>query len=188
ASTNPAKVSGLKLSGITTTSYTLSWNKVSGAKGYIVYKYDSATKKYKRLKITSSTSLKISSLKAAKTADYKVKAYRKISDRVFYGSASDAFKASTAPSKPSGIKASSVKSDSLKLSWSKVSGANGYVVYKYIDKTKKYVVVGKTTSTSMTIKSLKGKTTYKFAVKAYKKTSNVTAYSSYSAQLKIKTK
>ncbi|MGN1419201.1 MAG: fibronectin type III domain-containing protein [Acutalibacteraceae bacterium] len=188
ASTAPKKVSGLKLSSVSTTAYTLSWNKVSGATGYVVYKYDSASKKYVRLKVTSSTSLKISSLKAAKAATYKVKAYRKTAAGTFYGTASNAFIAATSPSKPANLKASSVSTSSLKLSWSKVSGADGYVIYKYSDATKKYTAVGKTTSTSLTVKSLKSKTTYKFAVRAYKKTSNVTSYSSYSSLLKVVTK
>ena len=58
----------------------------------------------------------------------------------------------------------------VKLSWSQVTGATGYRIYKYNTKTKKYETVkSETTKTSYTVKSLKSGTNYKFAVRAYTK-------------------
>ena len=43
----------------TTTTITLKWNKVTGADGYRVYKYNSKTKKYEKLKDVTKNTLKI---------------------------------------------------------------------------------------------------------------------------------
>ncbi len=51
---------------------TLSWNKVSGAEAYGVYKYDAGTKKYKKVKITSKTKITIS---VSKGGTYKYRVY-----------------------------------------------------------------------------------------------------------------
>ena len=61
----------------TTSTITLKWSKVTGADGYRVYKYNSKTKKYEKLKDVTGTSLKISKLKAGTAYKYKVKAYTK---------------------------------------------------------------------------------------------------------------
>lgn len=188
AKTRPSKVGSVTASSVKTNSYKLSWKKVSGASGYVVYKYDSKAKKYKKFKTVSTNSLVVSSLKAATSATYCVRAYVKTDSGNFYGSASNTFKATTQTAKPSTPTASSVKATSLKLSWKKVSGATGYVVYKYSDKTKKYTKISATNGTSLSVTNLQKATTYKFAVRATRKTSSMTASSAYSPLCTAKTK
>ncbi|MDE6149979.1 MAG: fibronectin type III domain-containing protein [Ruminococcus sp.] len=71
----------------------------------------------------------------------------------------------------------SIKSyaNSMKMSWSKVSGVTGYRVYQYNTSTKKWKAVANTKSTSYTFSKLKAGTTYKYTVRAYK-TLNGTTY------------
>lgn len=58
----------------------------------------------------------------------------------------------------------------IKLTWKAVTGAYGYRVYQYNEKTGKWVTVIKTTKeTSYTFKSLDSGTTYKYSVKPYAK-------------------
>ncbi|MEE1321617.1 MAG: hypothetical protein UHM85_08815, partial [Acutalibacteraceae bacterium] len=52
----------------------------------------------------------------------------------------------------------------ITLKWSKVTGADGYRVYKYNSKTKKYEYYKSTSSTSLKISKLKEGTAYKYKV------------------------
>ena len=90
------------------------------------------------------------------------------------------------PGKTSKISASQT-TDSIKLTWSKASGATGYRVYQYNSKTGKYVKIKTTTATSLTVKKLKAGTTYKFAVKAYTKDGSETLWSASSVTFKTAT-
>ena len=89
--------------------------------------------------------------------------------------------------KVSGLKASSIKSTSVKLSWNKISNAKGYKIFKYIKAQKKYVLLGKTSSTSFTVKNLKEKTDYAFAVAHFRVQNGKTLTGAKSALLTVKT-
>ncbi len=89
---------------------------------------------------------------------------------------------------PKTLSAKGVKKGA-KLSWSKVKGASGYVVYRYDSNKKKYVKV-KTVKgkTAVTIKKLNSNEKYKFAVKAYKTKAGTKFYSKYSKAKTVKVK
>lgn len=92
------------------------------------------------------------------------------------------------PPKPTEVKASSVSKNSVKLSWTKASNTTGYVIYKYISSERKYIKIGVTADSSFVVKNLKSNTTYKFAVKSYKKTDSGNFYSGYTSLITVKTK
>ena len=69
------------------------------------------------------------------------------------------------PGKVAGLKVASQSTSSIKLTWSKLSGATGYRVYRHDGK--KWVKVADTKNNSYTISKLKAGTTYKYAVRAY---------------------
>lgn len=73
------------------------------------------------------------------------------------------------PENVSGIKASSITSNSMKLSWNKVKGATDYYVYRYNTSTKKWVKLGSTKSNSYKATKLSSGTNHVFTVRAYKK-------------------
>ncbi len=56
----------------------------------------------------------------------------------------------------------------IKLTWSKVTGADGYRVYQYNAKTKTWDKIKTTTATSYKVEKLKAGTAYKFRIKAYR--------------------
>ncbi len=161
AKTLLSTVTGVKTSSITDTSIKVTWTKVSGAAGYTVqYSTDGKTWKSKNV-TTNSVTLK--SLKANTTTQIKVRAYDKSKAA---GAYSSVVKAATKIAKVTGIKVSSIKSKSFKVTWKKVSGADRYVVeYSKNGKTwtKKTV---KTNSIQLT--KLSANTTYKIRVTAYK--------------------
>ena len=92
------------------------------------------------------------------------------------------------PVKVKNLKKTKTKANQVTLSWKKVSGATGYKVYKYDKKTKKYKLYKTVKSTKVTVKKLTKATSYKFKVRAYKKTAGRTIYGTYSKVLTVKTK
>ena len=82
----PAKVSGLKKSKVKKTSLKLSWKKQSGVSGYKIYQYNSKSGTYKLIKKTTKTYFSVTKLKAKSKYKFKVRAYKKTSKGVIYGS------------------------------------------------------------------------------------------------------
>lgn len=75
-----------KAAKYTATSAKISWNRVSGASGYTVYRATSARGKYSTVTSTASTSFKNSGLSRGKTYYYKIAAYRMVgSTKVYSG-------------------------------------------------------------------------------------------------------
>lgn len=174
------------------TEIKLSWKAVKGAVGYRVYVYNKETKKYdivaKYVK-GGKTTYTVKNLKANTTYKFAIKAYGKDDEGTVIWAA-ESLKASfkTLVTKTSKITATP-STTSVKLSWKKVSGADGYRVYVYNTKTKKYNIVEKNvTGTSYTVKGLKSGTSYKFAVKAYDTVSKKTVWSNQYTTVSVKTK
>lgn len=67
---------GLKYTELAEKSVKLSWNAVSGAKMYAVYKYDSKSGKYKVYKKVNTTSCEITGLKASTSYKFRVAAMK----------------------------------------------------------------------------------------------------------------
>ena len=92
------------------------------------------------------------------------------------------------PAKVTKLKKAKAGSSAISLKWKKQAGVSGYKVYVYNAKTKKYKLYKSTKSNKITIKKLKGKTTYKFKVMAYKKTASGVIKGATSKALSVKTK
>jgi|GEM_PF-2550121 len=90
--TKPAKVSA-KVSSATASSVTISWNKVTGANGYIIQQYKDGA--WVRVGKTTSTSLTVSSLASGTTCEFRVCAYKSLSGKAYYGSYSATVTATT---------------------------------------------------------------------------------------------
>lgn len=67
---------------------------------------------------------------------------------------------------PKNVKAVSSGTSAIKVTWSKVSGASAYRVYKYNSATEKYETYKNVAGTSCTVKNLVSGATYKFRVAA----------------------
>lgn len=191
--TPPAKVSGVSTAVRSSTYLTLSWDKVSGASGYRIYRYNTDTQAYEKvitLTSGSTVSYKITGLAAAEEYQFKVRAYRKVDGVSTWGSSSAAYKDSTKPGQTKSLKASS-KSSAVTLTWNKVTRASGYQVYRYNSKTKKYeklaTVKGNTTFSYKNTKLKKG-TTVKYKVRAYKTYNGTNYYGAFSDIVSIKVK
>ncbi len=181
--TNIAKVKNLKVSKATTSSVTLKWDKVSGAAGYVVYRYSGG--EWVKAATVKSNTATVSKLKAGTTYKFMVKAYKKVGKTTVYGEDSSSLSAKTALGQVKNLKASSRKKTSIALKWDKVTGATGYYVERY--NGKKWVKVGTVKTNTFTNKDLKRNTQYQYRVKAYGKVNGKNATGNVSATLKVKT-
>ncbi|MBQ7117880.1 MAG: hypothetical protein IJN88_06690, partial [Clostridia bacterium] len=172
----------------TTTTVTLKWNKVTGADGYRVYKYNSKTKKYEKLKDVTKATLKISKLKAGTIYKYKVRAYTK-DDGTIWGDYSKVFETATKCKTPKITKLTTTKGKAT-VKWSNVSGESGYQVYYSTKKASGYKKVKsyKVNVVKGSKSKLKSGKKYYFKVRAYKKTASGTVYSAWSAVKSVKVK
>lgn len=184
AAASLGQVKNLKVKKTTTNSATLSWNKVSGAKSYRVYRYDSSEDKWVYEKKTSSTSTTVTGLSSAKTYKFRVRVYNNKNNK---GKYSSTVKAVTRPKKVSSLSASSLSTSSVKLSWSSVTRATGYKVYRYNSSTNAWKMIKKTTSKSYNVTGLTAGTTYKFMVRAYYTSGDTTRNSGDSSTLTVVT-
>lgn len=183
----PAGVKSIKATS-TTSSIKLTWSKIAGATGYRVYKHDG--KKWVKVADTKNTNYTISKLKAGTTYKYTVRPYTTVG-KVTYWAATypTGFAAATKPSTPT-LKATAGTKQAT-LSWNKISGATGYVVYMSTSKNGKYKNVSTVkgnASVKYTVKNLSKGKTYYFKVAAYKSVNGSNVYSAASAPKSAKIK
>lgn len=184
----PAKVTGVTDKTQEQKSITIKWNKVSGATGYEIYKYDTSKKKYLKVNTTTGISYKVTGLKAATTYQFKVRAYRTENGVNYYGDYSAAIKLTTKTKTPAISKFTAGKKN-LTVKYKKVSGASGYQIqYSTNSKFKKGNKSTNTTKLSKTIKSLKAKKKYYVRVRTYRTVNGKKIYSNWSKTKNITTK
>ncbi len=183
ANVSVGQVKNLKATSRDTSSITLKWNKVSKATGYKIYFLNTSTGKFEYKTYTKTNSIKIKKLKSSKQYKIRVRAYKTVKGKKYYGKYSSVLKNATTPEKVNKVKVKQQTDNTIKISWSSVSRASGYKVYVYNSSKKSYQYYGKTTSTSMTIKKLSAATTYKIKVRAYKTNDSSKFYGAYSKVL-----
>lgn len=196
----PKKMTSLSLasSSRTSSSLTLKWAKDSSAvTGYVLEKYDSKAKAYKPVKTIAGatvTSCKVSSLAANTTYKFRIRAYRDISSRRYYGAYSNVYTNFTIPKKPS-VSKLKTKSKSITVSWKKVSCSGYQIQYstKSSMKGAKTVNVSAKSASRRIAKLKKGKKYY-VRIRAYKNYKNPSTkktakyYTAWSAKKSIKCK
>ncbi|MBQ8502901.1 MAG: Ig-like domain-containing protein [Clostridia bacterium] len=185
-STDPAKVTGLRQSASSSGTVTIKWNKTANATSYVVYKYNSKTKKYVKFKTVKKNSLKIKQ-NAASSVKYRVRAVTATEWGNNYGANSTVVTATSGPKKVT-AKLTNAGKGKIKISWSKVSGATHYEIYRLQSgKYKKIATVGSKYG-SFTNINLKSGRKYQYRVRAIKVKGNVTAYGSYCSKMTLKAK
>ncbi|MCI9642855.1 MAG: hypothetical protein HFJ98_08800 [Eubacterium sp.] len=165
-------------------TFTLSWDKVTGATRYGIYMLENG--KYKWIKSTSAVSWTTGTAQYGKKYTYKVFAVNdnnKTTDSNF----SSAFSATNNKKlQTPSLKVAVNKNGSFKLSWGKVTGAEKYELY-IKQANGSYKLMKTTTSTSFTtVVASKGKT-YSYKIKAVTSKNKNTA-SNYSNTVSAKRK
>lgn len=198
-------------------SVSLSWSAVDGADGYAVYRYDEKQGAWINIAQVTDTSYVDAGLSADTEYQYKISAYVSDSEGIYEGDHTDAIalKTKEAPEtedqtgdtseiegtggsdesaipfgqrKVKKFKISKNYTTKIKLSWNKVTEAEGYQIYQYkSNKWKRVATIKKGSTKSITIKNLKPGTSYKYRIRAYKKENGKTIYTKYTT-LKVTTK
>ena len=155
------KCSKAKLSKIsnTTSGVKITWGKVEGADTYRVYRKTSKTD-WDYIGSTSKTNYTDKTAKSGTSYYYAVKVRNEAGDSGL--STSLSIKRLSVPK----ISTVANTSSGVKVSWKKVTGASGYIVYR---KTKNgdWKEIGKTSKLYYTDKKAKSGTSYCYSVRAY---------------------
>ena len=159
----------------------LSWKAVSGATKYYVYRSTDGVK-YKPYYTVSKTSFTDSKSASGKKYYYKVRAVTVVNGKAIVSDYSNVKSIFTSLAKPT-VKITT-SNGKPKLSWSKVTGADKYYVYRSTN-GKDYTILIKTTKTSVTNTGAKKGTKYYYKVKAIC-SANTNANSAFSTVVSIK--
>ena len=172
--------SSIKLSNYQT-SIKVSWSKVDGASGYYIYRRTASgnwsTKPYATISGGSTVSYKDTSVTKGTGYYYKVSSYKTKNGKKVEGDCSDPeyIKRLSRPTLTASYGASCIK-----LSWKKISGATGYVVYR------DGIEIGTTENSYYNDYEIENGDTYNYTLKAYYQASSQKIYSSTSANATIK--
>lgn len=171
----------------------VSWKVVPAAASYQIYRSTKKDGDYQNIKTIDSvgtSSWTDSSVKTGKTYYYKIKVVVKTQNGNQTSGFSNVKSAKAVPAKTT-LKAKASNAKNVKLTWSKVKGANGYEIYRSNSKDGKYQkvkTISKGGTTSYKDGKLKKSTTYYYKIRAYRKVDRKKVYGSYSSVVSVKTK
>ena len=171
------------------TKLKIGWKEIDDAYGYRIKRSTSKNGTYETIgSVTGSgkTSYTDKNLKAGKTYYYKIETINKVNGKKGYSGDSKAV-AGTILKATTITKAQEKDSSTITLTWKKVTGADGYQVYRSTSKKGTYVkiatVKGQTTN-KYTDDDLSGGKTYYYKVRAYQTSGTKTGTGSFSSILK----
>ncbi len=188
ARTNPSVVTGLKIKGRAGDALRLAWAKNTSADGYII-EMKSGSKWVRVGKITKNSTVEFrkDKLKAGTAYTFRVKAYKMSGKTALYG-ATKTISVRTNPSTVSGLKLKASAKNAVRLSWTKNTSADGYIIEMKVNGIwKRAGKITKNTTVEFKKSGLKSKTSYTFRIKAYKMSGKTALYSGYKT-ITVKTK
>ena len=153
----------------------LTWNAVSGATSYRVFRSESRGTGYSLLGTTTATSYTNTGAAVGKTYYYRVKAVNSVGTSGYSNIVSGKAK-TAAPAAPS-VTAGNSSTGKPQLTWKAVSGAVKYEVYRSTRQNSGYSLLGTTTSTSYVNTGASTGTTYYYRVKAVNRNGMASGYS-----------
>ena len=160
--TLPSKVTGITQT-VTSSSFTLKWDKNESADGYTVQYYADGKWNEKTLTGNNKTTVTIGSLKGYKTYKVRIKAYKGELQSAF-----DDIYITTAPTKVSGLKVKSAVDSKAVVIWNADANADGYNVGYYIGGKWVEKTITDNKTAMAVLGGLTPYSTYKVRVRAYK--------------------
>ena len=156
----------------------LSWSKVAGVTGYLVYysKDNSNFTKLKTINSQSTTSYTVGGLTAGKAYYFALISYTDINGKITKSERTSSLKITATSSSsvpaPSNLKVAEYSNSAIKLTWTKAPDVTGYYVYRSTD-GKKYSKIKtlKASTTAYTNTSLTAGKKYYYSIASYKNTS-----------------
>lgn len=167
----------------TKTGVKLTWEKAKGTEGYEVYRKEATATNWSKLTTLTKTEYLDTTAQYNKEYNYMVKAYKVIDYKNFYSDGGEGITIKTkyviTPTAPT----LAVIDGGVKVTWTKVAGADKYEVYRYDSNSGAYTKIATTKSSVVTYSDKKatlGKNYY-YKIKAY----TGTKASAFSAATKI---
>jgi fibronectin type 3 domain-containing protein len=103
-----------------------------------------------------------------------------------YSNYSAVVNATPVPSVPANFKAARLSSSKIKLTWSSVTGASGFELYRSTSSSGKYYFIKRTSSLYYTNSSLTKGKTYYYKLRAYKTVGTTRVYSGWTTKVSAK--
>ena len=172
----------------------LSWSKVAGVTGYLVY-YSTDNSNFTKLKTINSqstTSYTVGGLTAGKAYYFALISYTDINGKITKSERTSSLKITATSSSlvpaPSNLKVAEYSNSAIKLTWTKASDVTGYYVYRSTN-GKKYSKIKtlKASTTAYTNTSLTAGKKYYYSIASYKNTSTGVAIGPKSSAINITT-
>ena len=176
------------------TGVKLTWKKVSDATGYVVYRKNSGSKSWKKIKIVkgaSKTTYTDSTVKSkhGTVYSYRIESYKSVNGQTAKAvSKEKKILRLTAPTK---LKIANQKGRKLSVTWKKQKKISGYQIQYSTGKTfakgTKMTNIVKSSDKAVIKKVKKGKTYY-VRIRSYQKSGSKKTYSAWSSYTKVKIK
>lgn len=163
-STNPDKVHNLQSIPNTLNSIMLTWDPVTSATEYHIFKLNEETGTYEDIASSRSNKVLVTGIVPEQDYQYKVMAYSTFNSLKLAGPFSDVISAGTSVGKITGLRCISATSNSISLLWDEMNDIISYVVYELDRETNEYVELETTTRNTITFEDLTPGTTYSFKV------------------------
>ena len=168
-------------------SVTVKWNAQNNINGYYLYRKNAAGKYVIIAKPKGNVNSYVdTNLVSGTVYSYKVKAYRTVSGKKHKSAKSKAVTIKPIPSK---VKKPTVtkQGKTLKVTWKKVAGASGYVIYRSTAAKGPFTRIAVTSANNVNCvdKNVQGKKAYFYKVAAYRTVGNKNIYGKKSTKRKI---
>ena len=173
----PGRVTGLKQTGATDSSISVSWNAVLGAGNYALWMSEDGKGNWMLMdNSTYDPESRINNLTPGHTYYVKVCAYNGYSwdyedNKTENGAFSDVLEVTTATTNITNLKMTAATTNSISLSWTKAAGASYYEVSYMESGSSTYTLAGRTTSNTYKVSKLKADTSYSLKVVPVRKSS-----------------
>lgn len=163
----PASVTGLKAVSTGSTSARLTWAPGGSTDGYAIYRSTTAVGGYTSIAETTSNTYTNTGLTKGRTYFYKVKAYIAVGANKMYSAASPYVSCRIQPNPPANFKAAATSSGNISLTWTAVSGASGYGVFRCATSGGTYTLVKNVTTPAYSDTGLTAGCKYYYKAKSY---------------------
>jgi|GEM_PF-4223190 len=183
AKTAPAAPSIISAVSAGYRSINITWNPVSGADGYRVFRSTSKSGVYSYVSTTLSANFRDNGLKTGKVYYYKVCSY----DGSVSSDFSEAAFCAPVPAAVCGLRSSVASPTSVRLSWEKPKGGSGYEIWRSRCSDTGYVKIGSARGTKYTDNGLIPGVTYYYKVRAYCKSGKTIVPGDFSEYTALKT-
>lgn len=170
----------LKAASLNYNSIKLTWNIVTGASAYGIYRSTSVLGTYTFLTTATTNIYTNTKLVTGTMYYYKIKAYRALGTTRVYGNQTGAISIKPMLVPLKSITAASYNSTSIKISWGATNGASGYEIYRSTTSAGMYSLIKATASTYYMNTGLASGKYYYYKVRVFRWVGRATVRSAFS--------